>query len=60
MVILRRFAPLNDKKGDAHLDDKKGDAPLNDKKGFAPLNDKTEEYLRKHPQRDVTQYSVFS
>ena len=42
MVILRRFA---------HLDDKKGDAPL---------NDKTEEYLRKHPQRDVTQYSVFS
>ena len=29
--ILRRFAPLDDKTGEAPLDDKKGDAPLDDK-----------------------------
>ena len=39
--ILRRFAPL---------DDKKGDAPLNDKKGDAPLDDKAEEVKEEYPE----------
>ena len=39
--ILRRFAPL---------DDKKGDAPQNDKKGDAPLDDKAEEVKEEYPE----------
>ena len=39
--ILRRFAPL---------DDKKGEAPLNDKKGDAPLDDKAEEVKEEYPE----------
>ena len=39
--ILRRFAPL---------DDKTGEAPLNDKKGDAPLDVKAEEVKEEYPE----------